>query len=248
MDKDHVKMELKHLYDGAAEYIGDAYQSIPGRHYLTRVLKTAFFLGQFPSNGRILDLGCANGAYAFELVKHNFHVVGIDMSPRCIEIATQRKEGIEGDIAEFVIGDAEDLLGIESNSFDGVVSFSCLRFTVHPANAMSEIFRVLKPGARAVVDFPNRYSPWFYCINRMVSKGRVHPHDNYFSTKEAVNQFRQAGFINIKVRRILYIHKFIPIWLFPICRVFEVIGELPLLNHFATIIMIGAEKSRLAKL
>ncbi len=60
--------------------------------------------------GRILDVGCGTGRVAIPLAMQGFDVVGIDISPRYIEIATKRARelGLETH-ARFVLCDAREM-------------------------------------------------------------------------------------------------------------------------------------------
>ena len=54
--------------------------------------------------GRVLDLGCASGNHSKLLVDAGLNVVGIDISPKMIEVATRKVPD-----AKFFVGDTLDL-------------------------------------------------------------------------------------------------------------------------------------------
>ncbi|RYG75598.1 class I SAM-dependent methyltransferase [bacterium] len=66
-----------------------------------------FFLKLFPlpRGASLLDVGCGTGRHARELSRRGYRVVGIDLSPKMIEVA-RRLDG-EGKV-EFLVGDARD--------------------------------------------------------------------------------------------------------------------------------------------
>lgn len=91
---------------------------------------------------RLLDVGCGTG-YLFELLQpaENSEWVGIDISPRMIEMA--RAKNIPG--AEFLVGTANHLPFTEA-SFDVVVCSQSFHHYPYQREAMNEVWRVLKPG------------------------------------------------------------------------------------------------------
>ncbi len=103
----------------------------------------------------VLDLGCGTGRDCYllsKLVGPNGRVIGVDMTPEQLEIAT-RHRGWHADRfgyanVEFLHGHIENLaaIGIEDNSIDVVVSNCVINLSPEKPRVLSEIFRVLKPG------------------------------------------------------------------------------------------------------
>jgi SAM-dependent methyltransferase len=60
------------------------------------------------SPGRALDLGCGTGTHAIYLAQHGFSVVGVDFSPKAIEMARQ-KAANTGATVDFRVGDVTRL-------------------------------------------------------------------------------------------------------------------------------------------
>ena len=138
---------------------------------------------------------------------------------------------------KFLVGDAERLSMFSDNTFDGVISFSTLRYVPNPQKAINEIFRVIKKGKSAVVDFPNKRSPWFNYLKPLLT-GETHIHDNQYSTSECKMFLKNAGFRDVKAKRILYTPKSTPSYLLGVMKVVDFIGErMPVINEFAAIIM-----------
>ncbi len=97
----------------------------------------------------ILDAGCGEGITLEKLVKlfPKAHVVGIDTEPENLEIC--RKHGLpaqEGSLYALPFADA---------SFDTVLFSEVIEHLDTPEKALSEIFRVLRPGGRVIIIFPN---------------------------------------------------------------------------------------------
>ncbi len=124
-----------------------------------RMITTAnIFAGQC-----VLDVGTGTGVVALEAAKaagERGRCIGIDLSEEMLAAAraNARRENLAERI-EFMAMDAESLQ-FEAASFDVVVSLFALLHFPNPAVALSEMFRVLKPGGTLVVAIGSA-PPWF---------------------------------------------------------------------------------------
>lgn len=236
-----VKEDIKELYDKTAETYGSEYLTPAGNYFMKYKIETILELGDFKDCNKILEVGCSNGAYTFEFNKLGYFMYGLDLSDKNIEFAKKKAEQNKVSNVEFYTGDAE-ALPFEDNLFDGTISISTLRYVPNIQNAVNEIYRVLKPGKRAVLDFPNKNSPWFNYLKPRVLKRR-HIHDNHYTTAEIRRLFSNAGFKEIKIKRILFTPKATPPVLLPLMRCIDFVGErfVPL-NEFAAIIICSGVK------
>jgi len=234
---DKVKSDLVELYDKSAESYDLEYQTSAGRYFMMGKIKTALDLGGFNKGDNILEVGCANGVYTFEFARMGFDMTGLDLSPKNIEVAKERAKKMNINNVKFLVGDAERLSMFSDNTFDGAISFSTLRYVPNPQKAINEIYRVIKKGKSAVVDFPNKRSPWFNYLKPLLT-GETHIHDNQYSTSECKMFLKNAVFRDVKAKRILYTPKSTPSYLLGVMKVVDFIGErMPVINEFAAIIM-----------
>ena len=237
-----IKSELKEMYDQLAADYDAIYRTPAGEYFMRRKVDAMLELAAVPQRGHLLEVGCANGVYTFELARLGFQMTGLDLSPECVHTATQmaKQLGLKG--VDFTVGDAEALSRFEDSTFDGAVSFSALRYVPNPAKAICEIYRVLRPNGWAVVDFPNKRSPWFNLLKPLLT-GQTHIHDHQYTTGQVRHMLQAAGFRQVSVRRILYTPKTIPSWVLPVMRVVDYVGErTPGLSQLASIIMVGGRK------
>jgi len=96
-----------------------------------------------------LDAGCGTGFLAFELAARGHRVVGVDFAPAML--AEARRKAAERSVSvRFEEADAERL-PFEPGSFDLVISRHLLWTLQHPAAAIDDWIRVLRPGGRLVV-------------------------------------------------------------------------------------------------
>jgi hypothetical protein len=117
-----------------------------------------------------------------------------------------------------------------------------LRYVPEPVRSLREIRRVVRPGARVVVDFPNKYCPWFEVLKFLMG-GERHIHDHTYSTRQVKEMMKTSGFVNIHAQRIIFFAKQFPGRLVSLYKLVDLIAEhTPLLNQFAGIIMCKGEK------
>ena len=237
-----VKAELREMYDQEAADYDALYHTPAGQYFMNRKIDTMLKLAAFPQGSHLLEVGCASGVYTFALARLGFQMTGLDLSPECVRIGTQKAERVGLPHINFTVGDAEALSQIEDNTFDGVISFSVLRYVPDPAKAIREIYRVLRPGGMAVVDFPNKRSPWFTFLKPLLT-GQTHIHDHQYTTGQIQRMLQDTGFRQVSLRRILYTPKTIPAWALPVMKAVDYVGErTPGFNQFASIIMAGGHK------
>ena len=100
----------------------------------------------------ILDISCGTGLVTLpvaEIVRPNGSVTGVDISEGMIEKARQERNKKNIENVYFQQMDAE-ALELPDNTFDLVICSLGLMYYPYPEKALSEMFRVLKPGGRAV--------------------------------------------------------------------------------------------------
>ncbi len=117
---------------------------------------------------RVLDMGCGGGRHAFALYRRGADVVALDMSEKdLLEVDVmfaamkQAGEVPDGATARTVLGSAYDL-PFEDASFDRIIAAEVMEHLPEDDLAMSELFRVLKPGGLLAVTVP-RWLPEKVC-------------------------------------------------------------------------------------
>src|SRR5829696_1299571 len=98
------------------------------------------FLQLVPPPGRAtLDVGCGEGRVGAELRRRGHYVVGVDSSPRMVELAAEHHEAHVADAAALPFADA---------SFDLVIAYMSIMNFDEPAPAVREVARVLMRNGR----------------------------------------------------------------------------------------------------
>jgi len=191
-----------------------------------------------------LEIGCSFGHMTSLLATRCEHLTAVDLSPSSIAIAERRLRQYGITNVSFAVDDAESLARLPDETFDVVFSFSMIRYCPDPASALRAIRRKLRPRGIALVDFPNRYSPWHLVVKRLFGI-RVHVHDTLYTKQEAVRLFERAGFRVEGVKQFLFTTKRLPAALLPLFKAVDfVLERLPLFPHLAGIILVKGVKER----
>lgn len=131
----------------------------------------------------LLEVGFGMGTDLFEFARHGAVPHGIDLTPRHLEIATQRFALYDTPV-DLRLGDAERL-PYDTESFDVVYSFGVLHHTPNTQRALNEVWRVLKPGGTAIIGMYHRWSAFYlWRITRYIVSGEFRSH----SLREALSR------------------------------------------------------------
>jgi len=109
---------------------------------------------------RVLEIGCGNGADGVIFAMHGADYTGVDLTQTALD-ATQQHFNVLGLQGRFQIENAEQL-DFSDRSFDFVYSHGVLHHTPHPDMAFREVYRVLKPGGKAVLMLYHKHSLNYY--------------------------------------------------------------------------------------
>ncbi len=143
---------------------------------------------------RVLDAGCGEGYNTRQFARRGARMIGIDLSPRMIELARE-EEAREPLGIGYEIGSYSRLDGFEGDSFDAVVSTMALMDGPDFAGAMRELRRVLKPAARLCFSilhpcFITKELGWMYDAEGRVVKFTV---GGYFDDAPSLDRWRFKG-------------------------------------------------------
>ena len=118
-----------------------ASRSMRARNRLVKVHKSIDLHGQ-----RVLEFGCGSG-YEVWYLAHQFDadVTGVDI----VERAAWSALGDER--TRYVMTDLGTDQVLPADSFDRIISFSVMEHVRHPYQALSELYRVLRPGGLAYI-------------------------------------------------------------------------------------------------
>jgi SAM-dependent methyltransferase len=105
-----------------------------------------------PDGARVLEVGCGPGRLSIRLARqHGLEVTGVDLDPAMISRARANADRLGDEHRpEFLVGDVASL-AFPDRSFDLVVSTLSMHHWADPTAGLTEIGRVLRPGARALI-------------------------------------------------------------------------------------------------
>ena len=125
-----------------------------------------------PVGAAVLDIGFGNGITASVFAERGAHVSGLEVSPELLSFAKDylKSKNISADLALY----EGNLFPFDDGTFDYIYSVSVLEHVSDSGAVMKEAYRVLKPGGRFYLAFPNRWNPkethtglWFLsCLPR----------------------------------------------------------------------------------
>jgi len=105
---------------------------------------------RLPQRARLLEVAPGPGYLAIELARLGPHqITGLDISQSFVRIATAYAQQAGVDV-EFRRGDAA-ALPFAGDSFDFVVCRAAFKNFSNPVGALTEIYRVLRPGGEALI-------------------------------------------------------------------------------------------------
>jgi SAM-dependent methyltransferase len=140
----------------------------------------------------VLDVGCGPGWLTVQYASAGAHVTAVDLTSTAVDLTRQFLvyTGLKADVRE---ANAESL-PFANGQFDLVVSSGVLHHTPNVQRALSECYRVLKPGATAKLTFYHKgllHGPVAFRATRMAMRllGVKHPGADLARTSSSVDDF-----------------------------------------------------------
>src|SRR5215813_780732 len=105
---------------------------------------------KIPANGKVLEIAPGPGYFCIELAKlGSYQITGLDISKSFVEIA--RKNAAEARLKiDFREGNAS-AMPFQDNTFDFTFCQAAFKNFSEPVQAISEMYRVLRPGGISVI-------------------------------------------------------------------------------------------------
>jgi SAM-dependent methyltransferase len=145
------------------EFDADIYDWKWGKQYgageMERVVSEyrTYLGGELGKIDKYLDVGCGTGAAVANLSLYEGigEAHGSDISIGMLKVC-RKNAGRAGGSVRLTLSDAQKL-PYRDGSFDFITCHAILHHVPHPEAVMGEVFRLLKPGGRALVFEPTRY-------------------------------------------------------------------------------------------
>lgn len=118
---------------------------------------------QIKNGDSVLDIGCGNGVFYPVLADKSINYVGMDISKKLLALARKKALKNKGKAKVKFIKGSITKLPFKNNQFDWVCAFAVMHHIPSDelrSRSAREIWRVLKPGGRAVITVWNLFSDW----------------------------------------------------------------------------------------
>ncbi|MEX2363005.1 MAG: methyltransferase domain-containing protein, partial [Balneolaceae bacterium] len=157
---------------------------------------------------KVIEIACGTGLVTFqaaEAVEPDGEIVATDISESMIEIAESRAEDHSIKNVSFERMGAEDL-SLDDESFDVAICSLGLMYVPEPLQSLKEMYRVLKPGGRAVVAIwgERKKCGWaelFPIVDKRVASDVCPLFFQQGTGNTLEHSFEQAGFSKLKGER-----------------------------------------------
>ena len=163
---DPRKIGSGEFFDQVSAFIKENYQ-----HRYRLIEKEA---AKYPG-GKMLEVGCGAGWELLHWARNSMQATGLDLSKAALDLAQEnfKHNNIN---AEFKHGSAEEL-PFEDNTFDIVASLGVLHQTESTQQAVSEVYRVIKPGGETVITLYYKYS-WKILLSKFAKVNFEFAHED----------------------------------------------------------------------
>lgn len=166
-----------------------------GSYRALSLAREAELVRKLRSGGRILDIGCAGGAFLANFDKGEWERHGVEPSP----IAAREAEKIGIRVYEGLFAAARIEAGLD---FDVVTCLDVLCFSVNPADDLRRMRQLLKPDGYLIIDLPGylyrlsrNIGPLCWLVNRRWSNFlEGSPHLYLFSPSSLRRMLAETGF------------------------------------------------------
>lgn len=149
-----------------------------------------------PAGRKVLDLGCATGYMARELVRKSCTVFGVEKDPEAAKEARKySKAVIEGDLEE------PTLLQLPKHAFDVVLCMDVIEHLINRAQLLRYIRQWLTPDGFLILSTPNiahlsirwklLFGDFTYGPRGILDETHVH----FFTKKTLTQVLKQSGFL-----------------------------------------------------
>jgi ubiquinone/menaquinone biosynthesis C-methylase UbiE len=170
-----------------------------------------------PPGSVILEVGGGDGRFAFQLMKNGYTVIESDISPGSVRKVKEIADKYNIPNGAFAVVDAENL-PFKDNSLDGIFMVASLHHLPHPAKAIAEFNRCLKPGGRLLILREpaswqyKLFGPIFFVIRKIARK----KNKNLVSLADdemrgfSIKQYKKllADFASLELRPVSYLYKY----------------------------------------
>ena len=132
------------------------------------------FITSLPKKSLVLDVGSGNGRHLLPCAKHCKKVIGLDISIELLEIVKKKVFDNKLKNVELVHSDAVNI-PLRANCINAILYIATLHnisVRYRRINSLKEIYRILKPGGKAIVSVWSRWQDKYrqHFLIRMIAQ------------------------------------------------------------------------------
>ena len=198
MEDNDIKQEIKEYWNGKqpSKWYSKKEYGTKGYYDEVEFRRYNYFCPYIPINAefdqhraeKVLEVGVGLGTDLKQYAKNGAICYGTDLTEGAID-ETRKHLEIYGLKANLQSMDAEDLK-FEDNTFDLVYSFGVLHHTPDTQKSIDEIYRVLKPGGKAIIMLYSK--TWQHYLIRVLYAGIIGRELFRMSMQELINKYSEA--------------------------------------------------------
>jgi ubiquinone/menaquinone biosynthesis C-methylase UbiE len=166
-------------------------------------------MAELKNGEHVVDIACGTGLVTFRAAKEvgeNGSVVGTDISDKMIDVAASITTQKKYNNIKFLRMDAEELQ-LSDSSFDVALCALGLMYFPNPIQALREMYRILKPGGRAIAAVWGKrqncgWAEIFPIVDRRVASEVCPMFFSLGNEEMLLRSFNEAGFSNTNSQRI----------------------------------------------
>ena len=144
--QDHPERVVHYWNLVAPRYLELYRDELSGKPYDQETLKK--FAATLGPNALVCDAGCGPcGHINRVLADAGAKVVGIDISPKCVDLARQEQPSLQFEVMDM------GAMDFDNDSFDGLIAYYSLHYQAKSklGNVVKEFARVLRPNGRLLI-------------------------------------------------------------------------------------------------
>ena len=188
--------DIRQFYDDSVE----KEDTRLGRHQLEHDMTWRYLDKYLPRRGKILEIGCATGAYTIPLAKRGYHVTAVDFAAKEVELCREKVKGehLEKQVT-CLVADGRDLADITENDYDAALLMGPLYHLVLEEDrrtVIQQAFKHLKSGGLVFSTFVSRYGIWNDIISKLPHYIELQKdvHSVIFEGKDADLAYQKGNF------------------------------------------------------
>jgi len=187
-----IRTVLSNYYGYEFESPFDGFSAFFLKMLFSRKLAVAH-IPRFVAGGRLLDIGCSWGSYAFRMARYGWEVHGIEINKKAAEYA-KNTLGLNNIFNGFF-----DEYKCSEDFFDVVHMSMALEHIHEPAECLNRVYKILKKGGQLIISVPDISGFEARIYGRYAHMLHVPQHLNHFSPATIKSMLNKIGFTVEKI-------------------------------------------------